>query len=160
VREAMTQLDADLPVRQLQPADTTIDRANYQTKMLRDILSSFAVLGLGLASLGIYGVIARTMAQRTGEFAIRFALGACIRDITRIVLMSGVKMALVGSVLGLAGSFAVGRFLAASNPAMHLNSPLVLAGTTLVLISVGLFASWLPARRAARIDPINALHAE
>ncbi len=61
-----TQLDPDLPVRQLQAADVTIDRANYQTAMLRDILSSFAVLGPGLPSLGIYGVIARTMAQRTG----------------------------------------------------------------------------------------------
>jgi ABC-type lipoprotein release transport system permease subunit len=101
IRDAMTQLDADLPVRQLQPADATIDRANYQTAMLRDILSSFAVLGLGLASLGIYGVIARTMAQRTGEFAIRFALGARISDITNIVLVSGVKMAVIGAVVGL-----------------------------------------------------------
>ena len=160
VKAVMTQLDPDLPVRQLQAADVTIDRANYQTKMLRDILSSFAVLGLGLASLGIYGVIARTMAQRAGEFAIRFALGACIRDISRIVLVSGVKMALIGSAIGLLGALAVARFLAASNPSMHLSSPLVLAGTTLLLVAVGLVASWLPARRAARINPIQALHAE
>jgi hypothetical protein len=160
IREVMTQLDPDLPVRQLQPADKTIDRANYQTALLRDILSSFAVLGLGLASLGIYGVIARTMAQRTSEFAIRFALGACIRDITHIVLMSGVKMAVIGAVFGLFGSLAVARFLAASNPGMQLNSPLVLAGTTLLLVAVGLVASWLPARRAARINPIEALHAD
>ncbi len=133
-RDAMTQLDPDLPVRQLQRADVTIDRANYQTAMLRDILSSFAVLGPGLPSLGIYGVIARMMAQRTGEFAIRFALGACIKDITSIVLMLGVKMALIGSAVGLVGSLAVARFLAAANPSMHLSSPLVLAGTTLVLI--------------------------
>jgi ABC-type antimicrobial peptide transport system permease subunit len=156
----MTQLDPDLPVRQLQPADTTIDRANYQTAMLRDILSAFAVLGLGLASLGIYGVIARTMAQRTGEFAIRFALGARIRDITNIVLLSGIKMAVIGSVVGLIGSVAVARFLASTNPSMHLNRPLVLAGTTLLLITVGLLASWLPARRAGRINPMEALHAE
>jgi predicted permease len=160
IREVMTQLDPDLPVRQLQPAEKTIDRANYQTALLRDILSSFAVLGLGLASLGIYGVIARTMAQRTSEFAIRFALGACIRDITHIVLMSGVKMAVIGAVFGLFGSLAVARFLAASNPGMQLNSPLVLAGTTLLLVAVGLVASWLPARRAARINPIEALHAD
>ena len=160
IRDAMTQLDADLPVRQLQPADITIDRANYQTAVLRDILSSFAVLGLGLASLGIYGVIARTMAQRTGEFAIRFALGACIKDITGIVLKSGVKMALIGSVIGLIGSLAVARFLASANPSMQLSSPLVLAGTTLVLMAVGLVASWLPARRAARINPMEALHAD
>jgi ABC-type antimicrobial peptide transport system permease subunit len=160
IRDAMTQLDADLPIRQLQPADVTIDRANTQTKMLRDILSAFAVLGLGLASLGIYGVIGRTMAQRTGEFAIRFALGACIKDITRIVLMSGVKMAVIGSVVGLIGSLGVARFLASTNPGMQLSSPLVLAGTTALLISVGLLASWLPARRAGRINPIEALHAE
>ena len=68
------------------------------------MLTAFALLGLGLASLGIYGVIARTMAQRTGEFAIRFALGASVRDITRIVLTSGVKLALIGSALGLLGA--------------------------------------------------------
>jgi putative ABC transport system permease protein len=160
IREAMTQLDADLPVRELQPADKTIDRANYQTALLRDMLSSFAVLGLGLASLGIYGVIARTVAQRAGEFAIRFALGACIRDITRLVLLSGAKMALIGAILGLFGAIAVTRLLASANPGMQLNSPLVLAGTTFLLIAVGLLASWFPARRAARINPIAALHAE
>ena len=160
IREIMTQLDPDLPVRQLQAADVTIDRANYQTAMLRDMLSGFAVLGLGLASLGIYGVIARTMAQRTGEFAIRFALGACIKDITRIVLMSGVKMAMIGSVVGLIGSLAVARFLASANPSMNLINPFIIAGTTALLVSVGLVASWLPARRAARINPIEALHAE
>ncbi len=160
VKQVMTQLDADLPVRQLQAADMTIERANYQTTLLRDILSAFALLGLGLASLGIYGVIARTIAQRTGEFAIRFALGACISDITRIVLLSGVKMALVGCVVGLLGSVAVTRLLAAANPGMHLGSPLVLAAATLLLITVGLVASWLPARRAARINPIEALRAE
>ena len=160
MRDVMAQLDPDLPVRQLQTADATIDRANYQTAILRDILSSFAVLGLGLASLGIYGVIARTMAQRAGEFAIRFALGASVKDITHIVLISGVKLALLGAVFGLLGSLAVARFLAADNPAMHLNSPGVLFGTTLLLLSVGLVASWLPARRAARINPIEALRAE
>ena len=160
VKEVMTQLDPDLPVRQLQTADATIERANYQTALLRDILGSFALLGLGLASLGIYGVIARTMAQRAGEFAIRFALGACIRDITRMILVSGVKLALIGSVLGLLGALAVARFLATANPAMHLNRPSTLVATTLLLIAVALVASWIPARRAARINPIEALRAE
>ena len=160
IRNVMTELDPDLPVRQLQAADVTIDRANYQSAVLRDMLTSFAVLGLALASLGIYGVIARTMAQRAGEFAIRFALGACIRDITRIVLISGVKLALVGSVLGLLGALAISRFLASSNPGMHFNSPPILIGTTLLLITVALVACWLPARRAARINPIEALRAE
>jgi putative ABC transport system permease protein len=160
IRNLMTELDPDLPVRQLQPADVTIERANYQTAVLRDILTSFALLGLGLASLGIYGVIARTMAQRAGEFAIRLALGACLRDISRIVLASGVKLALIGAALGVLGAIAVARLLAAGHPGMHLNRPSVLIGTTFVLLGVALFACWLPARRATRINPIDALRAE
>jgi predicted permease len=160
IRNLMTELDPDLPVRQLQPADATVERANYQTAVLRDILTSFALLGLGLASLGVYGTIARTMAQRRGEFAIRLALGACLRDITRIVLASGVKLAMVGSALGVLGAIGVARLLAAGHPGMQLNRPSVMIGTTLVLVTVALIACWLPARRAARINPIDALRAE
>jgi predicted lysophospholipase L1 biosynthesis ABC-type transport system permease subunit len=160
IRNVMTELDADLPLRQLEPGDITIERANYQTSILRDMLTSFALLGLGLASLGIYGVIARTMAQRTSEFAIRFALGASVHDITRIVLISGVKLALIGSALGLLGAVGVSRLLALTNPGMHFNNPFILIGTTLLLITIALVASWLPARRAGRINPIEALRAE
>ncbi|MEY2490637.1 MAG: hypothetical protein QOC70_2579, partial [Verrucomicrobiota bacterium] len=160
IRNVVSELDADLPLRQLEPGDATIERANSQTAILRDMLGSFALLGLGLASLGIYGVIARTMAQRAGEFAIRFALGASGRDITRIVLTSGVKLALIGSALGLLGALGVARLLAARNPGMQLNSPMVLVGTTLLLMAIALLASWLPARRAARINPIEALRVE
>jgi predicted permease len=160
IRGIMTQLDPDLPVRQLQAADVTIERANAQTAILRDMLASFAVLGLGLASLGIYGVIARTMTQRTGEFAIRFALGACTRDITRLVLMSGLKLAAVGLTLGLLGALGLTRLLAASNPGMHFSNPLAMAPPALLLLAIALVASWLPARRAARINPIEALRTE
>ena len=160
VRTTMTGLDPDLAVRRLQPADASIDGANFQLGVLRDLLSSFAVLGLGLASLGIYGIIARTMAQRTGEFAIRLALGAGIRDITRLVLTSGVRLALIGSALGLLGAVAVARLLAASFPGMRLNSPPVLIGTMLLLIAVALVACWLPARRAGKVDAMAALRAE
>ena len=159
-REIMTQLDPDLPVRQLQTADTAIERANYQKAVLRDMLTGFAGLGLALASLGIYGVIARTMAQRRTEFAIRFALGARISDVTRIVLTSGVKLVLIGSALGLVGAIGVIRLLAATNPGMHLDSAPALVGTIVLLLSVALCACWLPARRAARINPIEALRAE
>src|SRR5437763_2143882 len=160
IRSIMTQLDPDLPVRQLQAADVTIERANAQTAILRDMLASFAVLGVGLASLGIYGVIARTMTQRTSEFAIRFALGACTRDITGLVLMSGAKLAAVGLTLGLLGALGLTRLLAASNPGMHFSNPLAMAPPALLLLAIALVASWLPARRAARINPIEALRAE
>jgi ABC-type antimicrobial peptide transport system permease subunit len=110
--------------------------------------------------LGIYGVIARTMAQRTSEFAIRLALGASIGDITRLVLTNGVKLALIGSAIGLFGAFGVSRLLAAAFPGMHTNSPPVLIGTTLLLIAVALVACWLPARRAGKVDAMLALRAE
>ena len=132
IRDVMTQLDPDLPVRQLQAADPTIERANYQDAILRDILSSFALVGLGLASLGIYGVIARTMAQRSGG-ASRFVLRSehpghhsdrpcCREDGTHRI-----SPRIIGRGLCV-------YILAAANPAMHLKSPLVLIATTLLLI--------------------------
>lgn len=160
IRNVISALDPDLPVRHLQSVDTAIDRANYQIAILRDILTSFALLGLCLASVGIYGVIARTMAQRTNEFAIRFALGAHARDISRLVLASGVKLALLGSAIGLIGALGVTHILAAGNSGMHLNSTSTVLGTTVFLVAVALVACWLPARRAGRINPIDALRAE
>ena len=157
---ANVQRHHDRVFSELKTADATIVRANYQLAVLRDMLASLGVLGLGLAALGIYGVIARTMAQRTSEFAIRLALGASGRDITRLVLGSGVKQALVGSVLGLIGAIGVARLLASGYPGMQLNSVPVLIGTTLVLITVALVACWLPARRAGKVDAMLALRAE
>lgn len=116
--------------------------------------------GSAPASPGIYGVIRRTMAQRAGEFAIRFALGARVLDVTRIVLVSGLKLALLGSVFGVLGALGVSRLLAAGNPGMRMENPPILAGTTLLLVAVALLACWLPARRAARINPVEALRAE
>ncbi len=160
IRTTMTALDPDLPVRQLQPADVTIQRANYETAVLRDMLTGFALLGLGLASLGVYGVIARTMTQRAGEFAIRLALGARIENITRMVLAAGIRLALLGSLIGLLGAFGVTRILAATNPGMRIHSLPVLLGTALLLIAVALLACWLPARRAGRVDVTSLLRAE
>jgi ABC-type antimicrobial peptide transport system permease subunit len=118
------------------------------------------VLGLALACIGIYGVIARVMAQRTGEFAIRLALGGSVADITRLVLATGVRQALAGAALGLLGAFGVSRLLAAGFPGMRIDSPGILLATALLLVAVALLACWLPARRAGRIDPMLALRAE
>jgi len=160
IRAAVAGLDPDLPIRNLKTADDAVVRANYQLAVLRDLLTSLGLLGLSLASLGIYGVIARAMAQRAGEFAIRLALGASVADITGLVLVNGVKLALIGSVAGLAGAFGVTRLLAAGFPGMHLHSGPVLAGTTLLLIAVALLACWLPARRAGQVDAMTVLRAE
>lgn len=160
IRAAMTERHPDLPLRRLQPANARIERANYQLGVLRDLLGSFALLGLGLASLGVYGVIARTMAQRSAEFGIRLALGARVRDITQLVLASGLKLALVGVVFGLAGGYGISQLLAAGYPGMQLENGPAMAGVTLLLVLVALLASYLPARRAAGINPIETLRAE
>ncbi len=160
VRTTMMSFDQDLPIRKLQAADVGIARANYQDGVLATMLSALALLGLGLASLGVYGVISRTVAQRTGEFGIRLALGAQARDITRLVLTSGAKLALIGSALGLLGAVAVSRILTASFPGIRTSSAPVLIGTTVLLIAIAQIACYLPARSASRISPTEALRAE
>jgi len=147
-------------VRKLEPAAAAIARVNYQDGVLASVLSGLAVLGLGLASLGVYGVIARTVAQRTGEFGIRMALGAQARDITRLVLTSGAKLALVGSALGLLGALGISRLIAAGFPGLHTSNVPVLIGATVLLIAIAQVACYLPARHAARITPTEALRAE
>jgi predicted permease len=160
IRTTMMSLDQDLPVRKLQSAEAAIARANYQSGVLGSMLSWLAALGLGLACLGIYGVIARTVAQRTGEFGIRLALGAKAGDITRLVLTSGAKLSLVGSGLGLIGAFGISRLFAAAFPRMQTSSLPVLAGSTVLLIVLAQIAGYIPARRASRISPTEALRAE
>jgi len=100
------------------------------------------------------------MAQRTGEFGIRLALGAQVADIIRLVLTSGAKLALIGSAIGLLGAFGISRLFAALFPDMQTSSVPVLSGVTLLLIAVGLIASYMPARYASRISPTEALRAE
>jgi predicted permease len=160
IRTTMAALDPDLPLRKLQPAETTIARANYQEGVLGSVLSALAVLGLGLASLGVYGVIARTVAQRTGEFGIRLALGAQAGDITRLVLTSGAKLALIGSTLGLLGAFGVCRLIAAFFTGIQMSSVPVLVSATVLLMAIAQIAGYIPARYASRISPTEALRAE
>ena len=160
IRTTMAALDPDLPVSELQPAEIAIARANHQWQILGSMLSFLAVLGVFLASLGMYGVIARTMAQRTSEFGIRIALGAQVRDITRLVLTSGATLALIGTVIGLLGAFGLTRLIASFFPGMQTSSVAVLGGVTLLLVTVSLLACYMPARTASRISPTEALRAE
>jgi putative ABC transport system permease protein len=160
IRATFAGLDPDLPVRRLQMADATIGRANYDLAVLRDVLIGMAILGLGLAALGIYGIISRTMAQRTGEFAIRLALGASLGNLTRMILASGVKLAIAGAALGLVGALGVAQVFAAAFPGIRLNGASVQVATTLLLVLIALVACWLPARRASRVNVMAVLRAE
>jgi predicted permease len=160
IRATFAALDPDLPVQKLQPAEATLLRANYGLGVMRSMLSSLAVLGLGLASLGVYGVAARTVAQRIGEFGIRLALGAQVKDIVRLVLTSGAKLALIGCAIGLLGAFGVTRLISSSFPTMHTSIAPVLVGVTLLLIAIAQLACYMPARQASRINPIETLRAD
>jgi predicted permease len=160
IRGVIAKIDPDLPVSYLQPAAQRIERANYQAGVFGKILTGFAVLGLALATLGIYGIIARLVAQRTAEFGIRIALGAQMRDITRQVLGSGLKLSLGGGAIGMLGAWGLVRLFHAVFPGMRMVVAPVVLGSGLLLVAVALLACYLPARRAALTHPAEALRAE
>ncbi len=137
-----------------------IARSSSDVDLLEKILGAFALLGLALATLGIYGVIARTVVQRTGEIGTRMALGAQVSDVIRLILGSGIRLALIGAAIGVIGALGLARLIASIMPAMQTNGVLVLSATTALLVALALAACWVPARRAAKIDPMVALRHE
>jgi ABC-type antimicrobial peptide transport system permease subunit len=160
IRATIATLDPDLPVRDLTPVRATFDRTLSDLHMIDALLAAFAVLGAALAALGIYGVIARTVAQRTAEIGVRIALGARLADVNRLILGSGIRLAGAGIGLGLGGSFALAFVLRGILPAMQTNGTPVIVACGGLLATIGCAACYLPARRAARIDPQRALRAE
>jgi len=160
IQSAMNEIDPDLPVRDLIPATTMVERTTAYTDLMRRLLIAFALLGLFLAAIGIYGVIARLVALRTGEIGVRMALGAKSMDVMRLVLGSGIRLALSGAVVGTVGGIGLTRVLGSLLPGMQTDGAPVMVGTTVVLVGCAVVACWLPARRAARINPITALRTE
>ena len=124
------------------------------------LCTAFAALGLTLAAIGIYGVVSYAVAQRTGEIGLRLALGAQRGNVLWLVLRQGLGHSLLGALLGFAGAFGVARLLVAMIPFPIAADAATLAGIAFLLIGVAALACWLPARRAARIDPMEALRYE
>jgi len=120
----------------------------------------FALVAVLLAAIGVYGVVAYSVASRTREIGLRVALGAEPRRIVRQVVRGGLTLAAIGLVIGLAGALAVGRLITSLLYGMPPTDPLTLAGAMGLFVLVVLLASWVPARRAARVDPVIALRVE
>jgi len=160
LRQAIAALDPNLVPQQFGPIKQVTRLVTGSADMMSTILICFALLGLFLAALGLYGVIARLVLQRTPEIGVRVALGAQSNDVVWLVLRSGLRMTLLGTGIGLLGSIALGWGLSLVVPSMAASEPLLFAAVSMILIPVGLLACWLPARRAAKVDPMVALRAE
>jgi len=154
------ETDAFVPVGRVRAMDEVLVGSLAFQRFIMALLSTFAGLAIVLASVGLYGVIAYLVAQRTHEIGVRMALGARSRDVLRMVLAHGLRLVAVGVVLGLAGALALTRFLAGQLYGVRPTDPLTFVAVTALLALVALAATWLPARRAARVNPMVALRAE
>ena len=165
MRKVIAELDSDLPLQQFGTVRQVIAQFTSTSAMMSTLLIVFAMLGLFLAALGLYGVIARTVVQRTPEIGVRVALGAQSGDVVWLVLGSGIRLALIGSVIGLFGAYGIARLLAALSPTISEGVSATTTITliflvTLILLATAGLACWLPARRATKVDPMVALRAE
>jgi putative ABC transport system permease protein len=160
LRQAVGALDPDLPLFDVATPSEHVRQELSSFGLAGHVLTTFGVLGLLLAALGIYGVIANVVVQRTNEFGIRLAIGAQVRDILLLVLASGLRLTLWGTLIGVAGSLALGRLMAAAVPSLQPGSAAAVVSVAAVLMAVAMLACWLPARRATQVDPVVALRTE
>jgi putative ABC transport system permease protein len=162
VRAAVQKIDQDLPLFEVRTLTAALDKSRWFLSVFGTMFAVFALTALLMASVGIYAVVAQTTARRTREIGIRMALGATAASIARLVLARGLTQLLIGLALGLGGALATTQlmdkigFLIGISP----HDPLVFLGLTVLLITIGVAACWLPARRAARIAPTEALRTE
>jgi len=159
-RAAIRSIDASLPVRNLQTLDDVVAAAVAPARWSTTLLGVFAGVALVIAVLGVFGVLSFIVTQRTRELGIRIALGASTGSVRRLVVMRGVTLVVVGLAIGLAGAVALTRFMSTLLFGVTPTDPLTYASVALLLLAAALLASYLPARRATRVDPIIALRAE
>jgi predicted permease len=160
LRAAALNADAQLPLYDIRTLDERIARSLDQRRTPLLLLGAFAALALALAAIGTYGVLAFAMAQRTRELGVRMAIGADTRDVLRLVVGSGMRLAAVGIAAGALGALALGQALRAQLYEVGAADPAVFVCMAGVLALVALIACWLPARRAARTAPLEALRHE
>ena len=156
----MWALDPDLALSGVEPLDRTLAQSIARPRFTTLLLGLFAALALALASIGVHGLLSYTVAQRTREIGIRLALGAPRQAVLGLIARQGLGLALGGTALGLLGALALTRLLRSLLFGVGPLDPIAFAAAPLILIAVALVASYLPARRAARVDPMISLRSE
>src|SRR6185503_6193138 len=157
IRQEVAKLDPELPLSRVSTIRQAMDRSLVTTRLTNWLLTGFAATALLLALTGIYGVMSLNVANRRGEFGIRLALGAQRTSVLRLILGQGLRLAIVAVAVGLLGAFALTRLLKGLLFGISASDPLTFAVIALVLIGVALLACWIPARRATKVDPLEAL---
>jgi putative ABC transport system permease protein len=160
VKRAIWSVDRGQPVFQIRGMDDYLSLANTAPRISTDLLAIFAAVSVLLAALGIHGVVSYGVAQRTHEFGLRMALGSTARQVEARVIASGLKIALIGLLAGMACAAAMASALRAMLFGVLPLDPAVMAGVAALLLTVALIANYIPARRAAHLDPMQALHHE
>jgi putative ABC transport system permease protein len=160
IRREVNSIDPDLALADIRTMDQVVSRSLGQSRYRGVLLGIFAMVALTLAAVGIYGVIAYAVSQRTREIGIRIALGAQRLDIFRMVVGHGMILSLIGVTVGAAVSLVLTRYLSSLLYGVSSTDPLTFSSVVLLLITVALLACSIPARRATRVDPMNALRHE
>jgi ABC-type antimicrobial peptide transport system permease subunit len=164
IREEISKVDASLPVFDIHTLEEEMDAALVQQRLMALLTSLFGALALLLACVGIYGLLAFSVAQRTGEIGIRTALGARRGDVIWLILREALVLVGIGVAVGVPAALLVGRVASSQISGLlfglEAHDPLTLAAATAFLILVAALAAYLPARRASRVDPMMALRNE
>jgi predicted permease len=160
IRTTLISIDPTLPAGQFQTLQGIVDQAVSPKRFVTLLLGGFSLLALILASLGIYGVISYSVSQRTNEIGIRIALGAQTSNVLKMIIGQGAILASIGVGIGLVASLIVTHFMASMLFGVQATDPVTFSGIAILLSAVALFACYIPARRAARVDPMIALRYE
>jgi putative ABC transport system permease protein len=157
IRREILSLDKDQAVFNIETMEQLVSDSMSLRRFSMFLLGVFAALALVLAAIGIYGVLAQSVSQRTHEIGIRMALGAQTRDVLQLIVRQGMSLTVIGIVIGLIGAFALTRLLASLLFGVGATDAGTFLWIPILLGSVSFFACYIPARRAARLDPIKAL---
>jgi putative ABC transport system permease protein len=160
IRNQVLSIDKDQPVSDIMTMEQRLAKSVAASRFVMLLLGSFSVLALGLAAVGIYGVMSYLVTQRTQEIGVRMALGAQKRDVLKLVVRRGMVLAIIGTAIGLVASLALTRLMRSLLFEVTPTDWLTFVITSVVLLTVALLACYIPARRATKVDPLVALRYE